>query len=275
MLRSRPRRAPERQDHGDDEVRPRATRPPCGGPPAAERRGPLHRRHRAARACCTASCCAARTPRRRIGRIDTAAAASLAGVKAIYTAADLKADGIGTLPCAAPVQNRDGSDQAMPPHPVLADGMVRHVGDPVAFIVADTAKAGARRGRSDRGRLRNPAVGHRYWRRRWTRARRWSGPRCKHNIVFDWEIGDKAATEAQFAKAAHVTRLTVVNNRIVVSSMEARAAMADFDAGDRALDAVCQHPGRLAGEEPDRRRCSAPIRRSSASSRPMSAAASA
>ena len=51
-----------------------------------------------------------------------------------------------------------------------------------------------------------------------------------HNLAFDWEIGDKAATEAQFAKAAHVTRLTVVNNRIVVSSMEARAAMADFDA---------------------------------------------
>ncbi len=77
----------------------------------------------------------------KIGAIDTAAAASLAGVKAIYTAADLNADGIGGLPCAAPVQNRDGSDQAMPPHPVLADGMVRHVGDPVAFIVADTAKA--------------------------------------------------------------------------------------------------------------------------------------
>lgn len=49
----------------------------------------------------------------RISRIDTAAAASLTGVKAIYTAADLNADGIGPLPCAAPVQNRDGSDQAI------------------------------------------------------------------------------------------------------------------------------------------------------------------
>ena len=55
-------------------------------------------------------------------------------------------------------------------------------------------------------------------------------PEVPHNIVFDWEIGDKAATEAQFAKAAHVTKLTVVNNRIVVSSMETRAAMADYDA---------------------------------------------
>ena len=49
------------------------------------------------------------------------------------------------MPCAAPVQNRDGSDMASPPHPALADGAVRHVGDPVAFIVAETPKAGARR----------------------------------------------------------------------------------------------------------------------------------
>ena len=77
----------------------------------------------------------------KLGAIDTTAAASVAGVKAIYTAADLNADGIGPMPCAAPVQNRDGSDMANPPHPALADGAVRHVGDPVAFIVADTAEA--------------------------------------------------------------------------------------------------------------------------------------
>ena len=77
----------------------------------------------------------------KLGAIDTTAAASVAGVKAIYTAADLSADGIGPLPCAAPVQNRDGSDMANPPHLALAEGAVRHVGDPVAFIVADTAAA--------------------------------------------------------------------------------------------------------------------------------------
>jgi aerobic carbon-monoxide dehydrogenase large subunit len=53
----------------------------------------------------------------------------------------------------------------------------------------------------------------------------------KRNIIFDWEIGEKAATEALFAGAAHFTRLTVVNNRIVVSSMEARVAIADYDTG--------------------------------------------
>jgi carbon-monoxide dehydrogenase large subunit len=165
----------------------------------------------------------------RIGRIDTAAAASLQGVKAIYTAAELNADGIGGLPCAAPVQNRDGSDQAMPPHPVLADGMVRHVGDPLAFIVAATVEAA-------RDAAEAIAVDYEIVPSISDTAKAidkgaplvW--PEVAHNIVFDWEIGDKAATETQFAKAAHVTKLTVVNNRIVVSSMETRAAMADYDA---------------------------------------------
>ena len=77
----------------------------------------------------------------KLGTIDTTAAASVVGVKAIYTAADLSTDGIGPLRCAAPVQNQDGSDMANPPHFALAQGAVRHVGDPVAFIVADTGAA--------------------------------------------------------------------------------------------------------------------------------------
>src|ERR1700721_1898384 len=74
----------------------------------------------------------------RINKIDTTTALSLDGVKAVYTAADLKADGIAPMPCAAPVQNRDGSNMATPPHPALVEDAVRYVGDPVAFIVADT-----------------------------------------------------------------------------------------------------------------------------------------
>jgi aerobic carbon-monoxide dehydrogenase large subunit len=169
----------------------------------------------------------------RITRIDTAAAGSVRGVKAVYTSADLAADGLGPLPCAAPVQNRDGSAMASPPHPVLAEDHVRHVGDPVAFIVADTVKAGRDAAElvevdydilpaaTDSGTAMEPNTPL-VW------------PDVQNNIVFDWEIGDKAATEAEFAKAAHVTRLTIVNNRIVVSSMEARAAIADYDtAGGR------------------------------------------
>ncbi|HTU53654.1 MAG TPA: xanthine dehydrogenase family protein molybdopterin-binding subunit [Acetobacteraceae bacterium] len=165
----------------------------------------------------------------RIVSIDVTPARSMPGVLAVYTSADLKTDGIGELPCVVPITNRDGSPRAEPAHPVLADGMVRHVGDPVAFVVGKTAQA-ARDGAEaveieydvlpsvtdlvqamDAGQ---PAV--------------WPG--AKKNVCFDWEVGDRARVDALFAEAAHVTRLTVVNNRVVVSSMEARAALAEFNA---------------------------------------------
>ena len=165
----------------------------------------------------------------RILSIDTTAAAGLPGVLAIYTGADLKADGIGGLPCAIPLKNRDGSPRAEVPHPVLADGEVRHVGDPVAFIVAETHQAARDAAEAvmvdydilpsitDLGATLDadaPAV----W------------PQARGNVCFDWETGEKERTEALFAQAAHVTRLTVVNNRVVVASMEARAAVAEYDA---------------------------------------------
>ena len=164
-----------------------------------------------------------------ITRLDTAAAAQLPGIAGIYTAADLKADSINPMPCAAQVKNRDGTPQANPPHPALADGVVRHVGDPVAFIVAETAKQARDAAEAievdydilpahtdPASAMDKDAI--QVW------------PDVPHNRVFDWEIGDKTATEAEFAKAAHVTKLTIVNNRIVVNSIEARAAVADFDA---------------------------------------------
>ena len=163
-----------------------------------------------------------------ITRIDTAAAAKLTGIAGIYTAADLSADGVGPLPCAALVENRDGSPQAAPPHPVLAEGAVRHVGDPVAFIVAESikqARDAAEAIEVDYDILPSATdlatVMHAGTTQVW--------PDVKNNLAFDWEIGDKAATDAEFAKAAHVTKITVINNRIVVNSLEARAALAEFD----------------------------------------------
>jgi len=165
----------------------------------------------------------------RILSVDTAAAAGLDGVLGIFTSSDLAADGIGGLPCVIPMKNRDGSARAEVPHPVLASGEVRHVGDPVAFIVAETQQAARDAAEAimvdydvlpsstDLGATLDadaPAV----W------------PQAPGNICFDWETGDKARTEALFAEAAHVTRLTVVNNRVVVASMEARAAVAEYDA---------------------------------------------
>ncbi|MGH7041319.1 MAG: xanthine dehydrogenase family protein molybdopterin-binding subunit, partial [Acetobacteraceae bacterium] len=164
-----------------------------------------------------------------ITSIDTAAAVTLPGVRAVYTGADLAADGIGPLPCAVALDNRDGSTMTVPPHPVLAQGAVRHVGDRVAFVVADSVKAArdaaeaiviaydVRPSVTDTALALAPGV-----------ARVW--PQIADNRAFDWAIGDKAATDKLFAKATHVTRLTVVNNRIIVSSMEARAALGDYDA---------------------------------------------
>jgi aerobic carbon-monoxide dehydrogenase large subunit len=165
-----------------------------------------------------------------ITSIDTKDAAKLPGVRAIYTAADLKADNIDPLPCAVHLTNRDGSAMASPPHPALADGAVRHVGDPVAFIVADSVKAGRDAAEAIMVDYEvHPAITELAQATEAGAPLVW--PEVKNNTVFDWDIGDKAATDAQFAQAAHVTKLTIVNNRVVVSSMEPRAALAEYDAG--------------------------------------------
>ena len=166
----------------------------------------------------------------KIVSIDVGAARAMPGVIAIYTATDLDADGIGGLPCAAALKNRDGTDRAAPPHPVLADGHVRHVGDPVAFIVAETVKAGRDAAEMVMVDYENlPSVTDLGATLDAGAPQVWQD--IAGNQVFDWSIGDKEATDAAFARAAHVTRLTVVNNRIVVNSMEARAALAEYADG--------------------------------------------
>jgi carbon-monoxide dehydrogenase large subunit len=169
----------------------------------------------------------------RITGIDTTAAKASPGVHAVYTGADLATDKLSPLPCVAPVDNRDGTPMHNKPRPALAHDAVRHVGDPVAFVVADTIEAAR-----DAAELVNvdydllPSITDLSVATEPAAPLVW--PDVKANTAFDWHIGDKAATDAQFAKATHVTRLTVVNNRIVVSSMEARACIADFDpATDR------------------------------------------
>ena len=156
--------------------------------------------------------------------IDISAAATTPGVLAIITAADLAADGIGTLPCLI---NLPG--QYTPPYAALAGSDVHHVGTPVAFVVAETAQA-ARDGAEaiivDYEIL--PSVTDLATAMDADVPQIWDG--APRNVCFDWQTGQKETTEALFAEAAHITRLTVVNNRIVVASMEARAALAEYDA---------------------------------------------
>ena len=167
----------------------------------------------------------------RIASIDTAAALEVPGVLAVYTIDDLKADGIGDLPCMIPLKNRDGSDRAETPHPALADGVVRYVGDPVAFVVAESlaaARDGAEAIMVDYDDL--PAVADLEAAAADGAAQVW--PDAAGNRAFDWEQGDKAAVDKLFAGAAHTGRIRVVNNRVVVASMEPRAAIAAYDAAE-------------------------------------------
>ena len=164
----------------------------------------------------------------RILSIDTSAAKGLPGVLAVITGADLQADGVGGLPCDIPIRNRDGSKRASPPHPVLAVAQVRHVGDPVAFIVAETHQAARDAMEAvmvDYDLL--PSVTNLGAAMDDGQPQVWD--EVPSNRCFDWEVGDKGKTDELFGQAANVTRLTVVNNRVVVASMEARAAVAEYD----------------------------------------------
>ena len=158
--------------------------------------------------------------------IDTAAARNMPGVLGVYTGADLAA--YGTLKCIVPFNNRDGTPMKRPPRPALATDKVRFVGDPVAFVVADTllqAKDAAEAVEVDIDAL--PAVV------RPEEAARPGAPlihdEAPGNVALDYHFGDSAQVAAAFAKAAHVTRLKLVNSRVVVNAMEPRAAIGIHD----------------------------------------------
>jgi carbon-monoxide dehydrogenase large subunit len=164
----------------------------------------------------------------RIARIATARAAALPGVLAIITAADLAEARVGTLPCGWGVTMRDGSKMAEPPHPVLAADIVRHVGDPVAFVVAETREAAL--DAADAVEVDYEALPHTVDLERAVSAGApviW--PAARNNLCYDWDVGDAAAVAEAFARAAHVTTVKLVNNRIHASPMETRGAIGHYD----------------------------------------------
>jgi carbon-monoxide dehydrogenase large subunit len=162
--------------------------------------------------------------------IDARQALASPGVLAVLTGEDVKAAGFGNLPCGWMVRSRDGSEMKVGPHPVLAQGKVRYVGDQVACVVAETyhqAKDAAELVEIDYEVL--PACVS-------TAKARTSGEPLVHdeiprNTVFEWELGDGAAVDEAIAKAAHVTRIDLVNNRLVPNAIEPRAAAAEYDTG--------------------------------------------
>jgi len=178
-----------------------------------------------------------------IRKIDTARAAKAPGVVAVFTGADMAADQIGTLPCGWGINNKDGSPMKEPPHPVLATERVRHVGDPVAVVIAES-RAAAR----DAAELiavdykELPAVASSSEAVKPGAPLVWDD--AAGNVCYDWHIGDKDAVAAAFAKAHKVAKLDLINNRLIPNAMEPRAAIGDFDpgTGDYTLYTTSQNP---------------------------------
>ena len=177
----------------------------------------------------------------KIKSVDIAAAAAMNGVHAIYTGADVEADGVGSLINGWAVTNRDGSPMSEPPHPVLAKDKVRYVGDHVAMIVADSldiAMSAAELVSVDYEEL-PPVVDLN------TAA---SGAEIHENMAnntyFDWELGDEAAADAALKAAHTVVNATLRNNRLVPNAMETRAAVAEYDdiADSYVLYSTTQNP---------------------------------
>ena len=165
-----------------------------------------------------------------IVKIDATKAKAMEGVLAVLTGADLAADNIGGLICGWMIHNKDGSPMRAGGHPALAQGKVRYVGDHVAVVIAETYQQAKDAGEAiDVTYKTLPAVAD-------IEAAVKKGAPVVHdvapdNTVFNWHLGDKAATDAAFAKAKHITKLDLVNNRLVPNAMEPRAAVGDYDAG--------------------------------------------
>ncbi len=180
-------------------------------------------------------------PHARIISIDTSAALAAPGVVAVYTGDDFV--NIGGLPCGWQIHNKDGSPMVEPKHPVIAHGKVRHVGDPIAVVIAETkqqAKNAAELLVIDLEDLPSIATT--------TDALKPGAPivhdEAAGNLCYDWHLGDADAVAAAFATAHKVVTLDLENNRLIPNAMEPRVALGDYDrsTGDYTLFTTSQNP---------------------------------
>ncbi|MGR3444396.1 xanthine dehydrogenase family protein molybdopterin-binding subunit [Thalassococcus profundi] len=167
----------------------------------------------------------------KITSIDTAEAAKMPGVVRIFTGADF--EGVGGLPCGWQVTDRHGEPMKEPPHPVLAQGKVRHVGEPIAAVVADTLAEARDAAEAIMVEIEDlPAAVD-------MKAALKDGAPKVHdelsdNLCYDWGFVEenKGAVEEAIKNAAHVTTLELVNNRLVANPMEPRVALGDYNRSD-------------------------------------------
>lgn len=163
--------------------------------------------------------------------IDKRKAAAAPGVLAVLTGADLAADSIGGLICGWMIHSKDGSEMKAGGHPALAMGKVRYVGDHVAVVIAETlsqAKDAAELVEVEYEEL-DVCVDV-------ATAQKKGQPQihdeAPNNTVFQWHLGDKDAVDKAFEGAAHVTKIDLVNNRLIPNAIEPRAAIGEYDTGD-------------------------------------------
>jgi carbon-monoxide dehydrogenase large subunit len=178
----------------------------------------------------------------KIAKLDTSAAGEMEGVHGVFTAKDL--EGAGGVPCGWQVTDKNGEPMKEPKHPILAEGKVRHVGDPIAAVIAESpaiARDAAEAIELEIDAL--PAVVD-------MEEALGSGTLVHDdvpgNLCFDWEFvqENKAAVDEAISKAAHVTKLELVNNRLVANAMEPRAAIGEYDRSrdEHTLYTTSQNP---------------------------------
>ena len=176
-----------------------------------------------------------------LNSIHTTDAANVEGVVAIFTGAEMVADGIGDLPCGWLVKSKDGSDMLSAPHPPLAASSVNYVGEPFAIVLAESigeAKQGAESVVADFTE-HNPVA------ELATAAQSeqiYEG--IENNLAYEWALGDAEATRTAFAQAGHITTLELTNNRLIPNAIEPRACVGAYEAasGDYTLYTTSQNP---------------------------------
>ena len=167
----------------------------------------------------------------KIKGIDKSAAEAMPGVVAVLDGKQLTGDGIGNLICGWMIHSKDGSPMNMGAWSALATERVRYVGDAAAVVIADSlanARAAAEAVGVDYEVLPHVVDA--------VSALKDGAPQlhpeARNNMIYDWEIGESAATDAALAGSAHVTEIEIYNNRLVPNPMEPRAALANYDVAE-------------------------------------------
>lgn len=168
----------------------------------------------------------------KVNSIDVTAAEAREDVIAVLTGLQVTEDGLGALPCGWMVHSKDGSEMKQPHHPVMAGTKVNYVGEPVAVVIAESyiaAKNAAELVEVDFEEIDavvDPLL---------AQSSADIYPEVPGNTCYNWELGEKDATMEAIANAAHVTKIRLINNRLIPNAMEPRAAIADYNTGSEEL----------------------------------------